>query len=53
VYPSGSEAVRTLKPGATTSGLRRFDPSTVTGPRLEKLAMTSVFVVAPIENDAS
>ena len=31
------------------SGFRRFEPSTVTGPRLEKLAIVSELLVAPIE----
>jgi hypothetical protein len=35
------------------SGFRRFDPSTMTGPRLEKLAIVSEFDVAPIEKAAS
>src|ERR1700688_4775067 len=35
------------------SGFRRFEPSTVTGPRLEKLAIVSEFDVAATENDAS
>src|SRR4249919_1724785 len=46
----------TLTPGAEISGLRRFEPSTVTGPRLLKLASETgfpVYVVAPVEYDAS
>lgn len=38
-------AERVLVPGAAISGLIRLLPSTVTGPRLLKLAMTSVPVV--------
>jgi hypothetical protein len=35
------------------SGFRRFEPSAVTGPRLEKVAIASAFDVAPTENAAS
>jgi hypothetical protein len=45
---------RTEAPGATMSGLMRFEPSTVTGPRL--LKPTRVFVPvtsAPVEYDAA
>ena len=44
---------RIWTPGATTSGFTRFEPSTITGPRLLKLAIVSNRVVAPTENDAS
>src|SRR5688572_3252177 len=44
--PVGTED-RIETPGATTSGFIRFEPSTVTGPRLLKLAMVSASVVAP------
>src|SRR6476620_8566836 len=46
----------TLTPGAEMSGLIRFEPSTVTGPRLLKPASATgfpVYVVAPVEYDAS
>jgi hypothetical protein len=43
-------AERVLVPGATMSGLIRLEPSTVTGPRLLKLATVFVPVVrAPVE----
>jgi hypothetical protein len=46
-------ADRVLVPGATMSGLIRFEPSTVTGPRLLKLATEFVPVEsAPVEYDA-
>ena len=35
------------------SGFKRFEPSAVIGPRLEKLAIASEFDVAPTEKDAS
>ncbi len=53
VYPPPRWLERTLNPGALTSGLSRPEPSTVTGPRLLKLAMVSLLVVAPMENAAS
>src|SRR5947207_1992466 len=46
----------TFTPGAEMSGLIRFEPSTVTGPRLLKLASETGFpvqVVAPVEKDAA
>ena len=46
----------TLTPGAEMSGLMRFEPSTVTGPRLLKPASETgfpVYVVAPVEYEAS
>ena len=44
---------RMLSPGAEMSGLRRPLPSTMTGPRLEKLEIVSLEVVEPTENAAS
>src|SRR6266511_2570558 len=44
---------RVLTPGATTFGLIRFEPSTVTGPRLLKAARAFDVVMAPFENDAA
>ena len=47
---------RTFTPGAEMSGLMRFEPSSVTGPRLLKPASETgvpVYVVAPVEYDAS
>jgi hypothetical protein len=41
---------RTLTPGAETSGPSRVSPPTTTGPRLEKLAMVSLELVAPTVN---
>ncbi len=42
------------EPGAEMSGFIRFEPSTVTGPRLEKPAIASEWSpVAPTENEAS
>jgi len=46
----------TFTPGAAMSGLIRFEPSTVTGPRLLKPASETgfpVYVVAPVEYEAS
>ena len=41
-------------PGAAMSGLIRFEPSAVTGPRLLKLAMLIAPVfIAPVEYDAA
>ena len=41
-------------PGATMSGLMRPEPSTVTGPRLLKLARAFVpVVIAPVEKEAA
>jgi hypothetical protein len=45
---------RTFTPGATMSGLMRFEPSLVTGPRLLKLASDLVLpLIAPVVNDAA
>src|SRR6266536_234893 len=45
---------RVFVPGATMSGLRRPEPSTVTGPRLLKPARVIVAVVsAPVEKEAA
>ena len=47
---------RTFTPGAEMSGLMRFEPSSVTGPRLLKPASETglpVYVVAPVEYEAS
>src|SRR5262245_7437103 len=41
VYRSPGFATRTVTPGAERSGFRRLDPSAVTGPREEKLAIAS------------
>jgi hypothetical protein len=43
---------RTFSPGAEMSGLRRFDPSEVTGPRLLNDASTLLMLYAPVENEA-
>ena len=41
-------------PGAAMSGLMRFEPSIVTGPRLLKLTTLVVPVLrAPVENEAA
>ena len=42
-----------LEPGAAMSGFMRLEPSTVTGPRLEKLEGASVEVVEPTVKEAS
>src|SRR5574341_1563905 len=52
-YPPPGKLELTPTPGADTSGFRRLLLSTVTGPRLLKLAMLSLLVVAPTANDAS
>jgi len=45
---------RTLTPGPTMSGFRRPEPSTVTGPRLLKLARAFVLLLmAPVEKEAA
>ena len=44
---------RLLTPGATTFGLRRFEPSTVTGPRLLNPVTCLLLLMAPVANDAS
>jgi hypothetical protein len=44
---------RTFTPGAEIFGLRRFDPSRVTGPRLLKIASVLVMSIAPVEKEAS
>jgi len=46
-------AERTFTPGAEMFGLRRFDPSRVTGPRLLKLARVLLISIAPVEKEAS
>jgi hypothetical protein len=46
-------AERTFTPGATMSGLTRFEPSLVTGPRLLNPASDIVLPsIAPVVNDA-
>src|SRR4030095_15942779 len=52
-YPPPGTRDRTLTPGAEMSGFMRPLPSIVTGPRLEKPAMSSLMSVAPTEKDAS
>jgi hypothetical protein len=52
IPPPGIEE-RTPLPGAAMSGFIRFEPSTVTGPRLEKLEAASLEVVEPTEKTAS
>ena len=48
------QAERFGLPGATMSGLTRFEPSTVTGPRLLKPASVVVPVVsAPVVKEAA
>ena len=45
---------RTFTPGATMSGLMRFEPSLVTGPRLLKPAREVVLpLIAPVVNEAA
>ena len=52
-YPPPGRLERMLTPGAETSGLRRPEPSSVTGPRLENEAMPSEESVAPTLKEAS
>ena len=40
-------------PGAEMSGFMRSEPSTVTGPRLLKLARAFALLIAPTENEAA
>ena len=53
VKVAGGAATRTPTPGAERSGFNRLDPSAVIEPRLEKVAIVSLRLVAPIENEAS
>src|SRR5687767_12205997 len=46
-------AERTFTPGAEMFGLRRLEPSRVTGPRLLKPASVLLMLYAPVEKDAS
>jgi hypothetical protein len=44
---------RTLTPGAEISGFILFEPSDVTGPRLEKPASALLMSMAPVEKEAA
>jgi hypothetical protein len=46
-------AERTFTPGAAISGFILPEPSTVTGPRLEKLASALALLMAPTEKEAA
>jgi hypothetical protein len=51
-YVRGGTDERIPTPGADMFGFKRLLPSTVTGPRLLKEAISSLEFVAPTEKDA-